>query len=219
MVLQDYDFEIKYLPGVENKVADALSRLVVSGEQGSSDDCEQEDEDMVCYIEGDSITHQRWFEALNTDIVWLEVLERVKTGWKTKPKGENELEKFWHVRDELSEHNGLLVRGLRLVTLCTLREELVTLAHAGHQGMSKAKERIILSYWWPGMDLQVERIIRDCVQCTLSKRVSKSKVQPMIIRDRPDGPWKGVRPDIVGPVRSLGSKWYVLVDLFSRCQR
>lgn len=66
------------------------------------------------------------------------------------------------------------------------------------------------------MDLHVERFIRYCVQCALSERVAKPKVQPVVIRERPEGPWKEVGLDIVGPILSLGSEWYVLVDLFSR---
>jgi hypothetical protein len=42
----------------------------------------------------------------------------------------------------------------------------------GHESKNKAKERIISSYWWPGMDTELEILIKSCDKC---QRTSKDK--------------------------------------------
>ncbi|KAJ1181593.1 hypothetical protein NDU88_006798 [Pleurodeles waltl] len=51
--LQDYDFNIKYIPGAQNKVADTLSRLVQAGEENQSEEEDEVDLDaeVICEFE------------------------------------------------------------------------------------------------------------------------------------------------------------------------
>jgi len=46
------------------------------------------------------------------------------------------------VENELSEIDGVLLRGSRIVIPVTLREHVLKLAHEGHQGIVKTKQRL-----------------------------------------------------------------------------
>ena len=44
------------------------------------------------------------------------------------------------------------VRGTRLVIPIKLRKQVLDLAHEGHQGIVKTKQRLRTKVWWPGID-------------------------------------------------------------------
>ena len=48
-----------------------------------------------------------------------------------------------------------------------LWKHTTVLAHEGHQGMVRTKTRLREKVWWPGMDKQVEEVVRDCHSCQL----------------------------------------------------
>ena len=43
----------------------------------------------------------------------------------------------------------------------------------GHEGQFKTKERILQSYWWPGMDEHINQHLRTCERCQLTKKLVK----------------------------------------------
>ena len=43
-----------------------------------------------------------------------------------------------------------------------LRAELLAQLHAGHQGISKSRQRARQSMWWPGMSADLEKMVRSC---------------------------------------------------------
>lgn len=67
------------------------------------------------------------------------------------------------------------------------------------------------------MDLQVEHIVRECVECSVSDKTKKVRSPPMVCREVLVAPWEKVALNILGPV-SVGS-WpiylLVLTDMFS----
>lgn len=121
------------------------------------------------------------------------------------------------VSNELAVVDGMLTRGTRLVPPESLRNNIVQLAHEGHMGISKTKERIRQDFWWPGLDLMVERVVRDCVPCFLSDKILKPRQSPMVCRKLPMCPWDEVAIDIVGPLQGEHQTLYliVLLDLYS----
>ena len=96
------------------------------------------------------ITQDKWASALKADSLLEEVMILLETRWVSKKEGTTGSEAFWNVRNELSVSKGMLLRGTRLVPPCSIREELVNLAHEAHQGISKTNERLRADYWWPG---------------------------------------------------------------------
>ncbi|KAF0313140.1 uncharacterized protein FJT64_016281 [Amphibalanus amphitrite] len=122
------------------------------------------------------------------------------------------------VRDELSVHGQLLLRGDRLVVPAALRERVLTNAHAGHQGVVRTKQRLRERFWWPRLDRQVRDLLKSCEVCSQHDGHVRRERPPLQPIPLPDGPWQRLMVDVIGPMRGSSSERYgiVLVDMYSR---
>ena len=94
-----------------------------------------------------------------------------------------------------------------------LRERVIEIAHEGHQGIVKTKERLRCSVWWPGMDRDTEKVVRTCHECQIVSQCSAP--EPMQRTKFPDEPWQDVAMDLLGPLPN-GENILVVVDYYSR---
>ena len=128
-------------------------------------------------------------------------------GWDSCPSA------YKAVRMELCVVGKLVLRGVRIVVPCKLRKRVIDLAHEGHQGVVKSKQRLRSKVWWPGIDSDIERRCKICHGCQL---VSRPCVPEPLRRTRlPKRPWQTPAVDMLGPSPS-GHYLLVLVDYFSR---
>ena len=152
--LQSYDFDVVYKPGSTN-IADALSRL---NKNEHINTAEQEIYDFVCEIAVHStpvaLTTREIEKASAIDPEIDELRRCIKTGDWASCK----LSSYLHVRNELCCYGQLLLRGTRLIIPKSLREQVLQLAHEGHQGIVKTKNRLRSKVWWPKMDTEAERL-------------------------------------------------------------
>ena len=49
----------------------------------------------------------------------------------------------------------------------SMRKEMKNLAHEGHQGIVRTKQRLREKVWWLGMDAEAEQLVTTCNQCQL----------------------------------------------------
>ena len=108
-----------------------------------------------------------------------EVLQQVKgviqAGW---PENKNVLDptlvNYFHVRDELTVQEGVVLRGERVVIPKSLRKEILEDLHAAHQGVESTLRRARESIYWPNMNREIKEYIFRCETCTtFSTRQSK----------------------------------------------
>ena len=92
-------------------------------------------------------------------------------------------------------------------------ESVTRLAHEGHQGIVKMKERLRSRVWWPGVDKDAERKCRGCYGCQLVTK--ETIIPPVKTTPLPDRPWQDLALDLLGPLPT-GEHLLVLVDYFSR---
>ena len=80
--------------------------------------------------------------------------------------------------------------------------------HEGHPGMTRMKEIARGVVWWPGIDADIEREIKDCHECRMHQ-----KSQPMVALHPwkwPSRPWTTLRIDLAGPFE--GRMFLAVVD-------
>uniref|UniRef100_A0A1B0DFM4 RNA-directed DNA polymerase n=1 Tax=Phlebotomus papatasi TaxID=29031 RepID=A0A1B0DFM4_PHLPP len=106
-----------------------------------------------------------------------------------------------------------VIRGNKFVVPKNLRKRMLNLAHEGHPGETAMKRRLRDRVWWPGIDLDVVKMVQLCEGCRLVS--IPNKPEPMIRRELPVGPWIDLAIDYLGPLPS-GEYLLVVIDYFSR---
>lgn len=115
MRLQDFLFEIHYVPGAKNVIADCLSRLslpLVETDCSSWNDFSVAN--VLCNINlNNSISEEQLLQADRIDKALTDVKCKVINGWDNSSKRnlQDDLKGFWEVREELSVSDQLLFRG------------------------------------------------------------------------------------------------------------
>jgi hypothetical protein len=117
------------------------------------------------------------------------------------------------VKSELSVCDSVLLRGERIVIPVSLRSRCIELAHEGHQGIVKTKQRLRTKVWWPSIDREAEQVCRSCEDCI---RVgAPNPPVPLCMTKFPSQPWQHLSCDILGPLPN-GQSVFVVVDYYSR---
>lgn len=120
---------------------------------------------------------------------------------------------FKTIEEELCFSNNILLRGTRIVLPESLRNKAIELGHEGHPGMTKMKQRLRAKVWWPKMDTQIEKFVKQCKGCTLVG--APNAPEPLKMTELPSKPWQHIAIDFCGPLPS-GHHLFVIVDYYSR---
>ena len=131
---------------------------------------------------------------------------------------------LWNKRDNLRIRGDMLylVDGdnYRLVVSEHERRQLVINIHQaiGHGGVDKVIYTALKSYYWPGMDADIRKGVRECMPCQLTKGKSprdRAPFQPSRVYE----PFDRIAMDISGPYHSSKHGYrYILaiIDYFSK---
>ena len=211
LTLSSYNYQIEHRSGKSNCNADGLSRLPVP----DTTVCKQQPSlGEVFMLETDipdvPSSVEEISQATQNDTHLAMVLKYVKTGWPTTYNGDID-QQMWNRRHELSIHKECLLWGSRTVIPSCLRDKMLNLLHASHQGISRTKA-IARSYmWWPNMDRDVESLVKHCMVCQqVSNNPSKS-VGPWPVESQP---WVRIHADHAGPF--LGHYFLIVIDAYSK---
>ena len=212
--LMVYQFDVKYIKGADNTVTDGLSRL----HQNESVEVQREDDFMVAAVGLQAVTESDFRTECGTDRTLAALREVLHTGWPRLNQLPANLRPYHAVRDELCVVSDLLYRGERLIVPQALQQRVVALAHEQHQGIVRSKQLIRQTYWWPGLDGQVEEAVRQCSVCRDSDKTLKCAPTPLQPVPFPPAPWHMAGLDIVGPMTGPRQCRYaiVLVDYYSK---
>lgn len=199
--LQEYDFEVKYRPGVRMTHVDALSRAP-EGNEESLDEA-LANRQTVCAL----ITLEErvmMCQTVDSDVA------HIKRMVEESP---NEgLGLSYVVKDQL------LYRRFRdkllFVMPKSMRKNLVVTAHdlSGHPAVDRTMANVLQDFWFPDIKRYVKLHIRSCFECLLT-RVPRGK-RPGLLHPIPVGrrPFETVHVDHVGPfVTAPGGLKYILV--------
>jgi hypothetical protein len=89
---------------------------------------------------------------------------------------------------------------------------------AGHPGIAKTLELTTRTFWWPNMKKDIEKYIKACHECQISKPDQQPWAAPLQPNEIPSEPWAVISIDLIGPlVPSKGKDMIlVIVDRFSK---
>lgn len=217
MAMLTYNFDIVYKEGKSNVVADFLSRNA-----------------LVASMKIDEFKDINIAEEQMKEVIFSDIRTYVTTG--RLPEKHTESYARWmttHAPDCFLEDNVLWMtlrrKGMKDRTVLllpqTYREEVIKAAHMdfvmGHASANKTSERILMRYWWPGAQNQVQNYVKRCLRC---QEISGKKTMPV--------PWQSlpitasfndrIHVDLFGPLRTdqQGKKYVmVMTDAFSKWVR
>jgi len=208
--LLPYCFDVKYLSGKQNVIADALSRRPTENAPDFTEyhvSALLKDNDAVSTIELE--------EATKNDDVLKMIVSKLQLGWSDDAAVTKEEKVFKGIQQELSVVDGILHRGERIVVPTILRQRLLQQGHQGHLGIVKTKQKMRQMFWWPQMDHEIESYVKNC-KCFRPIPPRDTPVQNV---DWPTSPFLHLAIDIAGPkTDEAGQQFYVLVavDYHSR---
>ena len=200
--LTQYDFTVKYIKGITNVVADALSRRPTG----------QADCTATALLCDDSRFLSKLRSSYSLDTHAAAVLAKLNHGRRVKHYSTDSDLLWYHTK-----------RGVRrLYVPASLRTELLRKMHdhalAGHGGVNTTVERVARSFWWPRMRPSIEEYVLSCPDCQQQKPRNTLKPGFLLSLPIPDRIWTDISMDfIVGlpPVRGHDSI-YVVVDRLSK---
>jgi hypothetical protein len=207
--LQSFDYEIVHKPGKQN-IADPISRLSITD---SAEVFDQDTEDYIYHIVEVTKPKEMSVESIRKYSLQDDILGKLRTALQTK-KFDKETLCFKPFELEITELQGILLRGTRLIPPEELKPLLLQKAHDGHLGMSKMKRRLRASVWWPNMDSEIEKYVKDCRSCTIIG--SLNPPIPLKTRELPTSAWEHLAADFLGPLGPASEFVLVVIDYYSR---
>ena len=158
--LQRYDVTIKYRPGKEMQLADALSCCPVRASQQIKLDMR------VDYIAFTKPWTEKLKDSMQRDPILAMVYQLTQQGWPHQRRHVPCLaRRYWDFRDELSTDDGMLLKGPRLIIPGELQEEYLSRLHEGHLSASKVQENAKQHMYWTGIDADIEDYTKRCQEC------------------------------------------------------
>ena len=166
--LMRYNAVANHLPGKDQLVADTLPRQpLISKETPEMAELVQ------AYVDGMMATIlimvlmlEQIKEATKSDETLIKAIDFTQSGWPRLGQNVDEgIAELFHVRDELTVIDEMLVHGQWIVISMSMRGEIITKLHEGHQGVTKCRERANQTVWWPRLSLDIDDYVKHCQHC------------------------------------------------------
>ena len=100
----------------------------------------------------------------NSDPLCSCILQFVRIGWPDSVQGV-QLKPFANRKDELSVQDGCILWGNWVVIPKAGGENLLRELHEAHPAETRLKRLVRMFVWWPGLDHDIERIVKGCHEC------------------------------------------------------
>lgn len=223
--LMQYNFTVEYRPGKRNSVADCLSRFNEGVNVALDGDDYLSSEPSISTIFGGNtdtpaITQEQLASSSAVDDSFNKIRPFIVNGWPERKQLPNDVVAYYAVREELSiRADGNLTRGERAIIPIALRQQALQLAHEGHPGVVRMKQRCQQVMWWPRMNADIESHVRNCEPCIISGKSIKPVPAPLQPIEWPEKPWRKIAIDIAGEFHAAPQHQrflLVAVDLHSK---
>ena len=218
LFLQRYNFTVTYRKGSSLYLADTLSRAPYRGEATtpSIPDTFQVFRTHLTQLDPTSPsltddTRERLRRATASCREMQSLAHYIIHGWPpTKDHLPQQLQAFWHFREELSIADGILLKATRAIVPPSLRPSMLTKIHQSHRGPEYCLRFARDAVFWPSMSKDIEEFCHSCSTC--AQYGKQAATEPMLSHPIPTLPWQFVSQDIF----AFGNKQYLItVDHYS----
>ena len=203
--IQKYDFTVVYVPGKDIPVADGLSHLPVHGDEIRDIDVTIHNVTSVSTARLEKIR-----EATNTDHTLQLLAKTTANGW---PHYRNQCSEvllpFWNFRDEVVLHNGVLMKGNRVIIPESMQQEVLERIHTGQQGIEKCRLRARESVFWCGISGDINDVVARCGICQHNQTAHQREE---LIPIDATHPWDIIGSDLF---HWQGNDYLLVVDYYS----
>ena len=91
------------------------------------------------------------------------IIQYIQKGWTSKRKHlPTSIQSYFTHRDELSTADGIVLKGNQIVIPQILQADIRGLLHTAHLGIVKIKARARDVVYWPGINTELEEVVRCC---------------------------------------------------------
>ena len=205
IILLNYNFKMEYISSKNIGHADGQSRLIRKCAEPLEDTViaalreEKELSRLLCNtIRELPVTLDDINKAAETDKFIVKMKKQVQLNEKLK--------KDWKI-SPFSICSQTLMYADRVVISTTLQRRILKEFHSAHPGMSRMKAFM----YWPRMDRDIEKIVRECQGCQLAAKAPPVQIQ---LWPKTDTPSTRLHIDYAGPLN--GHYFLVVVDSFTK---
>ena len=161
----DKDIRFFYQNGPAMHISDALSRLPTNntkiGNQQAVQGLKVSISEVSPVQSNVSFNHLR--EHTSKDLVLQQLKEYVMSGWPVAQKDcIKQLRPYHTFKEEISNIDGLLFKGQRLIVPAVLKSKVL---HRSHMGVTKTLDRARSTFFWVGISKDIEQVIGSCEVC------------------------------------------------------
>ena len=158
------------------------------------------------------VTPEELKEHSENDSVLQTVRIYVVDGWPRRLEDE-QLHGFFNIKVELSIWNDCcLARGQLAIIPSSFRRKVLAVAHDRHLGTVRMEQRCRGAIWRPGIDRDIEGLVRECEACILSGKSVHPHVAPLQPLDK-------IQIDIMGELHGAPQNYRYLVVFHDLCSK
>ena len=210
-----YHFDIEYIKGSTNVIADCLSCAPITT-----------DSIHLLMLQANLVTQslrctpdkKQWlWDLTSKDYNLVLHGEVVKQGWPQIIKDlPPELEPFWTFHEVITIADGLLLKGDRIIVPEKARKEILEQIHHGHRGIQKCLQQAKSTVYWPGLYDELKTLISSCTIClkySPANHKDFKSIGASLGHEVPATSWTKLASDIF----TFNSKNYLLIIDYMSC--
>ena len=215
MRMMRYSYDIHHVAGKDMHTADTLSRAPMHSTISLED--KELENDVSCHIS--EVLRALPIRDTRIEKVRLHQLEDptcrllmtyIEEGWPSKDHLSGTIGLYWTHRMHLTLEENTILYNNRLLIPGSLRHYILDQLHIGHQGITKCRMRAQQSVWWPGINRDIEDLIKCCKECA---KQQTNRPEPLVPTPTPDYPWQKVASDLFEYEKR---NYLLMVDYYSR---
>ncbi|GFO40351.1 transposon ty3-i Gag-Pol polyprotein [Plakobranchus ocellatus] len=213
--LQPYSIEINYKKGTEQVLADALSRATENNDSEVTEIPEREMKAFVDSVVKELKAKPQKIEEIKekqaNDPALCKLRALIHAWPDSSRKVPKDVRSYWTVREDVTECNGVLLKGNQIIIPESMKQEMLSIVHQGHLGVELSQNRAKSAIFWPGMLRQIEELVNTCPVCQRFR--NSQQKEPLHKHECPDKPWEKVAADLF---HFRGNDYLLVCDYFSK---